>query len=106
MVKRNGLPIILGFTQLGEKQSEVLELDQQKFKQNFVELSLAHNSINQEFVLNLYMKLSTKHTVLKKIHLKKIKLSFIIYIILVILNVLIFTITTLIISPYLSFVIQ
>ena len=39
MVKLLGLPIILALPSWG-KQSEVLELDQQKFKQNFVELSL------------------------------------------------------------------
>ena len=42
-----------GFTQLGEKQSEVLELDQKKFKKNFVELSQSYNSLNQDICFEL-----------------------------------------------------
>ena len=36
----------LGFTQLGENHSEVLELDQQKFKSKFIDLSQAYDKID------------------------------------------------------------
>ena len=40
----------LGFTKLGENHSEVLELDQQKFKNKFIDLSQAYDKLIQEFV--------------------------------------------------------
>ena len=43
----------LGFTQLGEHCSEVLELDQQKFKKNFVDLSLAYDKIDSRICFEL-----------------------------------------------------
>ena len=43
----------LGFTQLGENNSEVLELDQQKFKSKFIELSQAYNKINSRICFEL-----------------------------------------------------
>ena len=43
----------LGFTQLGENKSEVLELDQQKFKSKFIELSQAYNKIDSRICFEL-----------------------------------------------------
>ena len=43
----------LGFTQLGENRSEVLELDQQLFKRKFIDLSQAFNKIDSRICFEL-----------------------------------------------------
>ena len=43
----------LGFTQLGENHSEVLELDQQKFKSKFIDLSQAYDKIDARICFEL-----------------------------------------------------
>ena len=43
----------LGFTQLGENHSEVLELDQQKFKSKFIDLSQAYDKIDSRICFEL-----------------------------------------------------
>ena len=46
----------LGFTQLGENQSEVLELDQQKFKSKFLDLSQTYDKIDSRICFELIHK--------------------------------------------------
>ena len=43
----------LGFTQLGDDHSEVLELDQQKFKSKFIDLSQAYDKIDSRICFEL-----------------------------------------------------
>ena len=43
----------LGFTQLGKNQSEILELDQQKFKSKFIDLSKAYDKIDSRICFEL-----------------------------------------------------
>ena len=43
----------LGFTQLGDNYSEVLELDQQKFKSKFIDLSRAYDKIDSRICFEL-----------------------------------------------------
>ena len=57
MVTPNGLPKNLGFTKLGENYSEVLELDQQKFKSIFINLSQAYDKIDSRVCFELIHKL-------------------------------------------------
>ena len=46
----------LGFTQLGKNHSEVLELDQQKFKSKFIDLSQAYDKIDSRICFELIHK--------------------------------------------------
>ena len=78
----------LGFTQLGDNQSEVLELDQQEFKFKFLDLSQAYNKIDSRICFELIHEALIKLTVFQKIQLKKIKKSSIIPIIQIISNML------------------
>ena len=46
----------LGFTQLGDNHSEVLKLDQQKFKRKFIDLSKAYDKIDSRICFELIHK--------------------------------------------------
>ena len=56
----------LGFTQLGENHSEVLELDQQKFKSKFIDLSQAYDKIDSRICFELIHRLLIKLIVFRK----------------------------------------